>query len=144
MARTVMGSIDLDPASCNVAQIIVGATTFYTIFDDGLSKEWNGNVWLNPPHHRFVNKLVTELATGRIKQAIMLTNNSTDTDWFQEAVSACQAVCFVKGRINFLEKDGVTELFPTQGQAFFYYGTDVERFCSEFRKIGFIATLFRS
>jgi ParB family chromosome partitioning protein len=149
MARTVMGSIDLDPASCNVAQIIVGATTFYTIFDDGLSREWHGNVWLNPPHHRklvprFVNKLVTELATGRIKQAIMLTNNSTDTDWFREAVSACQAVCFVKGRINFLEKDGVTELFPTQGQAFFYYGTDVKRFCGEFCKIGFIATLFRS
>jgi phage N-6-adenine-methyltransferase len=148
-ARTVMGSIDLDPASCDVAQIIVGATTFYTVFDDGLSKEWNGNVWLNPPYHRelvrrFVNKLVTELATGRIKQAIMLTNNSTDTDWFREAVSVCQAVCFVKGRINFLESDGVTELCPTQGQAFFYYGTDVERFCSEFCKIGFIATLFRS
>jgi ParB family chromosome partitioning protein len=148
-ARTVMRSIDLDPASCDTAQAIVKATTFYTIFDDGLSKEWNGNVWLNPPYHRelgprFVNKLVTELATGRIKQAIMLTNNSTDTDWFQEAVSACQAVCFVKGRIKFLKSDGVRELFPTQGQAFFYYGTDVERFCSEFCKIGFIATVFRS
>jgi ParB family chromosome partitioning protein len=149
LARTVMGTIDLDPASCDVAQNIVRATRFFTAQDDGLTKEWYGNIWLNPPYHRdlgprFVRKLLTELAFGRVTQAVMLTNNSTDTDWFREAVSVCQAVCFTKGRINFLESDGVTELFPTQGQTLFYYGTEVERFCDEFSKVRFLATQFRS
>jgi ParB family chromosome partitioning protein len=148
MARTVMGTIDLDPASCDVAQRIVRATAFFTEKEDGLLQEWNGNVWLNPSYHRdlgpqFVSKLVYELSTGRVTQAIMLTNNSTDTDWFREAMSACQAICFVKGRIPFLDRDGVPELNPTQGQTFFYYGADLERFSSEFCKIGFLSTQFR-
>jgi hypothetical protein len=63
IARTVMGTIDVDPASCEMAQKIVKATTFFTVKDDGLNKEWIGNIWLNPPYHRglgpkFIDKLV--------------------------------------------------------------------------------------
>jgi hypothetical protein len=147
MARTVMGSIDLDPASCRVAQKIVKATTHYTVKHDGLRQEWFGNIWLNPPYHRkllplFIDKLVAELAVGRAKQAIMLTNNSTDTDWFRVAIGSCQAVCFTQGRIAFLMEDGVTALNPTQGQAIFYFGRRLRRFSDEFCKTGFIVTPF--
>lgn len=149
MARVVMGTIDLDPASCKVAQRIVKATEFFTIKDDGLSQDWIGNVWLNPPYHRdlgprFIDKLVAELACGRTRQAIALTNNSTDTDWFRVAAAACQAICFVRGRILFLKEDGETALTPTQGQSLFYFGSDLERFCAEFCRVGFVATSFRN
>ena len=47
--KALGGKIDLDPASCELAQKTVKAEKYYTIDDDGLSKEWSGYVFLNPP-----------------------------------------------------------------------------------------------
>lgn len=139
-ARLVLGEIDLDPASSAIAQRMVQANNYFTIDDDGLKQKWFGRVWMNPPYHRellplFVNKLVTEYKEGRVKSAIMLTNNCTDTQWFHEAEEACSAVCFTNGRINFYRPNNET-VAPTQGQAFFYFGPDVGRFGEVFRAIG--------
>ena len=49
-ARRVLGEIDLDPASCEVAQRTVKAVEYFTAKDDGLEQEWHGRVWLNPPY----------------------------------------------------------------------------------------------
>jgi hypothetical protein len=49
-ARTVLGNIDLDPASCVEAQKYVQARCYFTPKEDGLSKKWKGRVWLNPPY----------------------------------------------------------------------------------------------
>jgi DNA N-6-adenine-methyltransferase Dam/ParB-like nuclease family protein len=49
-ARSVLGAIDLDPASCIEAQQTVNATTYYTDETDGLAQHWTGRVWLNPPY----------------------------------------------------------------------------------------------
>ena len=49
-ARRVMGEIDLDPASSELAQETVRASSYYTKDDDGLVSEWSGRVWLNPPY----------------------------------------------------------------------------------------------
>ena len=51
-SRLVMGSIDLDPASSDIANKTVKAKAYYTIEDDGLSKDWLGNIWLNHPFHK--------------------------------------------------------------------------------------------
>ncbi len=48
-ARRLMGSIDLDPASCETANQVVKATRYFTISDDALQQDWSGNVWCNPP-----------------------------------------------------------------------------------------------
>ncbi|MDP8929537.1 MAG: phage N-6-adenine-methyltransferase [Actinomycetota bacterium] len=48
-AVAVMGAIDLDPASCDLAQRNVRAVRYFTTEDDGLRQDWWGRVWLNPP-----------------------------------------------------------------------------------------------
>ena len=48
--REVLGSIDLDPASCETANETVRATKWYGIDDDGLSQPWAGRIYLNPPY----------------------------------------------------------------------------------------------
>jgi ParB family chromosome partitioning protein len=138
--RAAMGEIDLDPATCEQAQKVVKALRYYTVDEDGLSKPWEGRVWLNPPYHRklqplFIDKLIAELKSGRTTEAIVLTNNCTDTDWFHTALSTADAVCFAHGRIPFYTPDG-TDVAPTQGQAFFYYGPNVEKFQICFADIG--------
>ncbi len=141
MARDVMGGIDLDPASCEQANEAIGATTFYTKEDDGLTKEWTGRVFLNPPYNRdlmpaFVGKLKTSFIDGDVKQAVLLSHNNTDTTWFHSLTSASSAICFPKKRIKFYRDDEVAA--PTNGQAFFYLGDRVEKFIEVFRDIGFV------
>jgi phage N-6-adenine-methyltransferase len=143
--REVLGTIDLDPASDAQAQKVVKAETYFTAERDGLKLRWHGNIFLNPPYHRelcpaFVNKLIAELKEpDHVKQAIMLTNNSTDTEWFRKAAMAANAICFTNGRIAFTTPAG-GEVAPTQGQAFFYFGSNVKKFVEVFRKIGFGVT----
>ena len=48
----VMGVIDLDPASNEIANRVVNAGEIYTVNDNGLSLPWFGNVWVNPPYGR--------------------------------------------------------------------------------------------
>lgn len=141
-ARRVMGGFDVDPASNQIAQEHIGASQFFTEETNGLEQEWNGRVWLNPPYAQpligeFMSKLRDEHAAGRCEQAIALTHNYTDTKWFQETARAASAICFTRGRIKFYSPSGDIAA-PTQGQAFFYFGPDVDAFCREFAEVGFV------
>jgi phage N-6-adenine-methyltransferase len=143
LARDVLGNIDLDPASCEVAQARVKATQYFTLETDGLKQEWHGKVWVNPPYSQpliehFARKIVKESEAGRVTEAIMLTNNCTDTVWFHTAEKACARICFTKGRISFESADGGKAGSPIQGQTFFYYGPNADRFRAVFSTIGFV------
>ncbi len=140
-AREAMGGIDLDPASCEVAQSNVKAKKFYSIDDDGLSKKWNGRVWMNPPYSkdlcsRFIGALLESYSEGRVTQAVVLVNNATETAWMQTILGVCSAVCFPMGRIRFLDGSGKPANSPLQGQCFVYLGDDVASFVNEFEDIG--------
>ncbi|MCE2597172.1 hypothetical protein K6Y31_20570 [Motilimonas cestriensis] len=52
LARELMGQIDLDPASNEIANKTIQATAIFTQQTDGLSQNWFGNVWMNHPFHR--------------------------------------------------------------------------------------------
>ena len=144
-ARTAMGSIDVDPASNDIAQQTVKAGTYYTAETNGLDKEWAGNVWLNPPYAsdligKFIDKLVSE--KQNYNQAIVLVNNATETEWFNKIVSISSMVCFPKSRVKFYMPDGKTGA-PLQGQAILYIGDNTDRFYEAYKEIGWVATLYR-
>lgn len=143
LARLVMGSIDCDPASCDVAQETVQAGVYYTEETNGLDKDWDGNVWMNPPYatgliEKFCEKVAEEYMSGNTEQAVVLVNNATETSWFKSLVSCASAVCFPHGRIRFMTASGKAGA-PLQGQAFVYFGDNVEKFISEFQSIGWCA-----
>lgn len=133
-ARTVMGNIDLDPASCEYANRTVKAAHYYTKEDNGLLRPWYGNIWLNPPFSQ-VSAFVDKLYDSDFKQAIVLTNNCTETKWFSKLLSDARAILFPNHRIRF-EKPGVKPTPPMQGQAIVYLGPDPIKFLREFDQYG--------
>jgi hypothetical protein len=142
-ARTVMGGIDVDPASCEVANRTVGASVFYTADDDGLTKPWAGRVWMNPPYAKglvdqFAEKLIDGLIAGDVKQAVVLVNNSTDTEWWQSLGRASNATCYIAGRVKFLDESGDPSGAPLQGQAVLYFGPNEDAFVATFRAFGLV------
>lgn len=48
-ARTVLGGIDLDPASDGTFNRLVQADTYFSERNNGFTKDWQGQVFLNPP-----------------------------------------------------------------------------------------------
>lgn len=144
LARSVMGRIDLDPASCAQANQTVQADAFFCKEDNGLDQEWHGAVWLNPPYAQpmiaqFSDKLVLEFKTGRTSQACVLVNNGTETGWGQALLSACSAVCFPQSRVRFLDPCGKLGA-PLQGQMLLYFGSSegVGRFKFHADKFGIV------
>lgn len=143
LVRAVLGEIDLDPASNPFAQKTVKAKRYFDEEKNGLAQEWSGRVFLNPPYSnpligQFIKKLIEECRSERVPQAILLTNDNTDTEWFQMAGSTCKAFCLRNGRISFYKSDGVTRTSPTNGQTVFFFGKDGARFQKVFAPSGLI------
>lgn len=144
-AKHVMGAIDLDPASTEIANKTVGAKRYFTKRDDGLSKDWRGRVWMNPPYageliSLFAEKLAASVETREVTQSIVLVNNATETAWFGRLVEVASAVVFTKSRVKFLDPDGNPGA-PLQGQAIIYAGLKVATFLDEFAMFGWGAKL---
>jgi len=136
-ARCVMGSIDLDPASSDLANDFVEAEEYITEEEDGLEVSWEGNVWLNPPYAQpLISHFIDKLVDSEIKQACVLTNNGTDTKWGQVLINHASAVCFIAGRIKFIDKQGIPSGAPLQGQMVCYLGPNAETFLKEFSRHG--------
>ena len=139
LVHAVMGGIDLDPASNPDAQERVQAAKFFTKEDDGLAQPWEGRVYVNPPYtggevDKFADKLVSEFDSGNVSEAIWLSNNSADTEWFYRLTSVAAAVLFIQGRVKFWtrEEDGTEKIgAPLQGQVLVYLGDDPTAFIRE-------------
>jgi hypothetical protein len=139
-----MGGIDLDPASSDVANMHVGAASYFTASMNGLIRKWHGRVWLNPPYampliRQFVGRMCLAFRSGEISEGILLTNSAVDTSWWDMAHNQSQATCCTRGRIRFLEaKDGqlVERPAPMIGQTFFYFGVQRDEFEDIFGEFG--------
>jgi ParB family chromosome partitioning protein len=140
-AREVMGGIDLDPASSEIANRIVQAETYYTEQNSGLLHDWHGRVWMNPPYAAkligmFADKLAKHAKTGDVTAACVLVNNATETGWFNVLLDVSACVCLLRSRVKFIDTEGKPSGAPLQGQVILYVGHDVEAFGRVFSTFG--------
>jgi DNA N-6-adenine-methyltransferase (Dam) len=94
LVRKLMGDIDLDPATNSAAQKLIKAHRFFTRHDNGLAQPWEGRTWLRPPYSQpllkqFIAKLINEYRAGRVTEAVVLTNNASETEWFKRGWPFC-------------------------------------------------------
>ena len=148
--REVLGGIDLDPASCAAANEWIGATTYYTEDDDGLSKPWRGLLFINPPYGKtgsrsnqdiWASRLVSGWANDSIHSAILLTKSVPGYKWWDNLFRFVRpTVCFVSERIKFLRlnKYGrvIAEGQAKAGSNFWYFGYDRRLFERVFERFG--------
>jgi phage N-6-adenine-methyltransferase len=139
-ARKVLGAIDLDPASSAEANAVVKAKRYFSADDDGLTREWSGAVWMNPPYAQplvaqFCEKLADSVADKSVTAAIVLVNNATETQWFRDIAQLANAVCFPNGRVRFWSP-GKESAAPLQGQALLYIGPKTATFVTVFSQFG--------
>ena len=145
-AKTAMGSIDCDPASSAIANRVVQATRYFTKEQDGLTQQWHGNVWLNPPYAQpliaqFAKEVVIKCWAGEFQQACILVNNASETRWFQDLLCVASGICLPRGRIRCVSPDGHKQGAPLQGQAILYIGDNLQRFADAFANLGAILSV---
>jgi phage N-6-adenine-methyltransferase len=139
-AIEVLGVINVDPATSEIAQELVQADTWYTEKENGLNFPWEGTVWCNPPYSavlikKFTAKFAEEYELGNITEGIILTNSGTDTLWNQNLAPYVQA--YTLGRISFMQPDGSTKSKGGRGQVFTYVGNNPKKFIEVFTKDNF-------
>ena len=101
--QNLVGNFDLDvAASAQNAK----CKNFFTRQQNGLLRDWFGNVWCNPPYSKvkpWFEKAIRELDENRChKVAILVNQVDSSTRWFHDYVlERAAAIYFVKGRLDF-------------------------------------------
>lgn len=143
--KQVLGEIDLDPASSDIANRTVRAKQIFTIKEDGLLQEWSGRVFLSPPYGFRDNesnqglwsgKLIDAWHSRNITAAILLANAMTASKWFQPLWE--YMLCFCDHQIRFYRPDGSIGNQPTHASVFVYLGKAREKFEQVFSQFGCI------
>jgi hypothetical protein len=144
--RRVLGPIELDPASSELANKTVQAERFYDEQSNGLQQPWRArSLWLNPPYCKtgkvsnvevWTSKLIAAYESGDVQEAMLLVNAATETAWFQRlAGTYAYPYCELRGRVHFNHPDNI-DVGPTIGSAMFYLGPNIDRFIVVFRHMG--------
>lgn len=144
------GTIDLDPFSSAKANATIQAVRILTEKDDALSCAWPvvRTVFMNPPYSRgkcakAVDVFLREYNQTKLLSGCVLTNNATETSWFQSLLRTSAAVLFYDKRISFVSDDGKAVSNNTRGQAlFFFHAAYSSRAIARFRtEVGHLGTV---
>lgn len=99
-----LGRFDLDPCGAPGHRL---AEAVWTPEDgvDGLSRQWSGRVWLNPPYGRESVQWLAKLAVHGQGTALVFARTETSA-FFAQIWDRADAVLFLRGRLHFLYPDG--------------------------------------
>ena len=75
---------------------------YYTEEMDGLSQEWRGVCWMNPPYGRTISKWMKKAYESSLSGAtvVCLVPARTDTNWWHDYAMKGD-IEFIKGRLKF-------------------------------------------
>lgn len=145
LVRSLMGGIDLDPASNRKAQEWIQAAKFYTAQENGLQQDWKGRLWLNPPYgnqtYLWTENAIRTYQNGHVEQAVLLVRPAPGSFWFQE-LSGLFPCCIPHKRIRFIDQSGRQQASPVHGNCFFYLGKNISHFQQIFSLIGVVTKPF--
>jgi len=142
LARQVMGSISLDPASGKLPQAWINAEAYFT--QDGLDQRWWGRVWLNPPYGKtggrsnqdiWIEKLEKEYLSNNVSEAVALINSRLGYKWYEDYCIR-YPICLARERIRFINERGEQAGAAKCGSTFLYMGPNVALFSNVFSTIG--------
>lgn len=94
---------ELDPCAPVGGLPWIPARRFIALPDDGLVEPWAGRVWLNPPYGPRTALWMRRLAAHGDGVALIFAR--TETTWWHETVGAASAVCFIAGRLTFVDRE---------------------------------------
>jgi len=100
----VLGEFDLDPCAPAVRPWDM-AKEHICLPDNGLTHEWHGRVWLNPPYGSHTGAWLSRLAEHGNGVALIFARTET-ADWFKWIWSKATAVLFIEGRLYFHHVNG--------------------------------------
>lgn len=105
-----LGPFDLDPCCPRSMPWETAGVMLHAGIDDGLSAEWFGRVWLNPPYGPQVGEWVGRLAQHGNGVALIFAR--TETEAFHSTVfERADAILFLRGRLHFHRIDGIRAKF---------------------------------
>lgn len=86
---------------------------YFTIEDDGLSQEWDGVVWMNPPYGREIGMWMAKAVESWRGGAtvVCLVPARTDTAWWHDYAMQGD-IRFLRGRLKFIGPEGVKSSAP--------------------------------
>ncbi len=136
LIQQCLEGITLDPCADDGKHI--ESCYHLTTAEDGLSHQWFGRVFMNPPYSCpgvWIAKLQEEFNCGRVEEVIALMPVATDTKWFHPLISS-NLICFWKGRIKFLDVNYQPKMPARQSHCLIYWGKNQSRFRQVFSPFG--------
>jgi hypothetical protein len=121
-------SFDLDPCSLNPRPFATAKHHLYLPDYDGLTEEWYGRVWLNPPYTSGeVGQWLRRLSEHGIGTSLIFAR--TETEHFSKYVwNRADSLLFIHGRLAFYRPDGRKGDTATAPSVLCAYGNeDTER-----------------
>jgi hypothetical protein len=117
-----LGVFDLDPCSPINAPFYHAKHNF-NMNDNGLTKDWFGRVYLNPPYGRGMELWLEKLKFHGNGIALIFARTETKC-FFDHVWNNADAVLFVKGRIKFYHITGIQGGTPGAPSVFIAYGIE--------------------